>query len=386
MLIYPTNSHDWDFIEHYGVAKSVLRFRVQSPMPALPSTLASSEDAAQLSKESLVDICEKYLDLSQERLFDGAGRDKTLAKAVFLMFPSRGSAEVQLITAYLHEIGAIVYHADIPNAWTAFRTHQKSGAIIFHPSMSRYWDIAGFYEALSEGSFNMFQLGIDDTLLDHAETTYSCVRLFAQSAATLITDDIIEHHPQQAKRIFELFMTKSFKKPIIGSRNDRLVTRPGLKDWLLDLLQQHPDKPAAQYWAAIYVMVDKLTSPDETPDPARSKPGSPDSLHRQDASSSITDRDQCLVISPPLDDLPDYPAMWERDQESATDYLVQWFAGWGVFERERFRRFAVLHEENRRAEQTPGFGTGSKDPRGWSKKWQHVRVTTPNRWLHSNGN
>lgn len=369
MVCYPTTVQDWDFISNNGISKSTLRFYVQAPFP---TSLRSPSNFTKPGESTIIDVCEKQLGLDQKRLFSGAGSDKNgqhkiLDKAVFLVYPSRDSAEVYLLTAYLDKIGATIYHTDVPYAWSYFHIHHKSGVVIFHPSMSRYWEITFFYDTLYKGNFNIFQLGIDDTLLDHPQTTYSCVRLFAQSIATLITDDVFEHNPKQAKAVLELFLARTSPKQA-GLKNDRIVTRPGLKDWLLDLIQEHPDdKTSIHYWVAIYVLVDQLMTPGEG-----------------DSGPSMAERDIPWIISPPLDELPGYEKMWDRDQETATDYLVEWFAGWSIFERERFRRFAVLHESARRAEQTPGFDkTGGKDPRGFSKRHQHILVTTPNRWLNN---
>ncbi|GAB7354843.1 hypothetical protein MBLNU459_g5223t1 [Dothideomycetes sp. NU459] len=366
MLIYPMKSHDWDFLANPDTVRSSLGFHIQAPLPATSGELSASRDFARNAKPTLVETCEKLLGLDQKRLFDGAGKDKTVDRAVFLMFPSRKSAEVKLITAYLDEIGSLVYHADVASSWSLFlSSHCKSGVIIFHPIMNRYWEIPRFYEALFDGGVNIFQLGVDDRLLDQPDTAYSCVRLFAQSTATFITDDVIFYLPKLATDVFEAFKNKTFKKPV-GFRNDRIVTRPGLKDWLHDLIQdQRNDRTSAMWWARISVILDKLTTGSE-----------------QDSGRSISDPEHQLVVSPPVEDLPEYPDMWERDEETATDWLVKWFAGYGIFERQRFRRFNVIHEQRRNAEQTPGLDGGAKDPRGWSKTFQHIRVTTPRRWTH----
>ena len=302
------------------------------------------------------------------------------------MFPSRAAPEVQLITAWLLDIGATVYYADVPGAWDLFWRKQKnytrSGLVLYHPSMNQYWKFPDLQYSLFSGHYNHFQIGVDGGLTYHpgAAARYSAVRLFVHGSATLITDDVFEHHPSRAAYVLEIFCKEYVKAG--GASDYKIVTRPGLKEWLLDLLDKHKHLPDAADRLRLYHAVQRLL---------------PDSYEETDILPIETPH----LISPRALELPDYARKWDVDEEEATEWLVQWFAGmtvlviskrlpreiltvhrrigWSMLERENIRKFIIVHEQSRKPEQTPGVGT-EKDPRLWSKKFNHIKVMNAKRW------
>ncbi|KAL1311071.1 hypothetical protein AAFC00_001280 [Neodothiora populina] len=356
VIVHPMNYDDWDFIGPQVNTSSGLRFLVQpmtTPIYRI-SNLASEESLTPLQR-----ICLQQFDLDQRRLFQRF--DQKLEKNVFLMFPSRQTVEVQLITACLLEMGASVYNAGVHASWDQFRCDQKefarSGVVLFHPTITQYHQIPAFNWVLFTTHYNLFQLGVDSTLRCHPEaaTKYSCVRLFPQGAVTLITDDVFEYHPHLAVEVLRIFDQELNVKSTVR-KNDCLLTRPDVVEWLVDLVDKYAaeDDPERHknrlelLHIVLGLLPDKTIDPFISPEPPR-------------------------LISPPSAEMPDYIGKWDYDEESATNWLVEWLAGWCISERESFRRFTVVHEQCRKPEQTPGF-SAIKDPRGWSKKFSHIKV------------
>lgn len=373
MVVYPRTEDYWGFLGKHGKpGSSSLRFHVQRVTPDARTYSTSSEEILKPGMSALAGICEKELGLDKSRLFQG--NNKKLEKLVFLMFPSRETPEARLITAWLLEMGAIVYNGDVSGAWDKFRQDQKdqtefgrSGVILFHPSMTQYHEIPQLSLVLFSGSYNLFQLGIDASLKDHSDAAvnYSLSRIFPMSGALLITDDVFEFHPRMAAKVLKTFYEGMSGKPE-GAKNDRIVTRPRVKDWLYDLIDKYDGKEDVtdRVWLC-HMVANMLPDVDNYGNPL---PGGK----------------EYFVVSPRADEHPGYSAMWDRDEESATDWLVEWYAGWCVQERERFRRFTVVHEQQHRPEQTPGVGM-EKDPRQWGKKWNHIRVMNCTRWHKGGG-
>jgi hypothetical protein len=76
--------------------------------------------------------------------------------------------------------------------------------------------------------------------------------------------------------------------------------------------------------------------------------------------------------------------MWDSSEEEATEFLVNWFAGHTIQECEDYRRFNVLFEQHTTlSAQTPGLNQfdNPKDPREWMKKYTHLKITTPARFV-----
>lgn len=376
MVVYPrhTPANDWGFMKASKISSAALRFHVLPTTQGFEQYHTPTKEILKPDTTPLAAICKAELALDRSVLFQGPQRYR-LDKTVFLMFPSHSTLEVQLLTVYLLEMGAKVFHADVPGAWEEFgkqlrdkgEDFSKSGVILFHPSMDQYWKIPFFRFLLFRSCYNFFQLGKAPSLAYHPEATksYSCVRLFPFGALWLLTDDVLEHRPRAALKILERFHDGIKRKPV-ALKQDRFVTRPGVKDWLVDITDKYSGKEADNIdrHKLLLVVLKLLRSTDG---------------RKRHAIGELP-----LIVSPPVQELPSYPAMWDRDEESATEWLVEWFAGRCIMERERFRRFCVIFEQSSGPEQTPGVGS-EKDPKGWTKKWTHIRVTNPTRWLDTGG-
>lgn len=336
MVVYPIKTGSWSFLGKQRRSDSVLRFHVQSAMTNEYEIGARAQDIP-----TLPDICRKELKLDGDRIF--AGLEKTLDKNVFLMFSSRMTPEVQILTAYLLSLGATVYHADIPGSWELYKIRSKTGVVLFHPSMNQYWQIPNLHLLLHGGHYNFFQLGIHLSWTDGSDpgTSYSCTRLFPQGGLLFITDDVFEFHPKAAAQVLEMFFEEADRKAV-GLKNDRVLTRPDLREWLLDLVDKYAVEDKAKInndRLRLYVAASKLL---------------PDSVDEDPYSLNA---DLPLLISPPLAELPTYPKRWDQDEESATDYLVEWFAG-------KTKLFGLLYiaHTNQRFDRLVPFQSGEFSP------------------------
>ncbi|KAG9819624.1 hypothetical protein KCU98_g17989, partial [Aureobasidium melanogenum] len=91
-----------------------------------------------------------------------------------------------------------------------------------------------------------------------------------------------------------------------------------------------------------------------------------------------------MLCSPPKSEMPEYNSIWDSSEQEATEFLVNWYAGNAIDECENYRRFNVLYEQHdTSAAQTPGLmqPDNPKDPKEWMKKYTHIRVTTPARYI-----
>jgi len=182
----------------------------------------------------------------------------------------------------------------------------------------------------------------------------------------LVTDDVFEFTPKLALGVLDTFYKAGENKPR-GGKNDRIVTRPGIKAWLLDLADKYASDANIGHRLKLYESACRLL-PDES----------------EDDRVRLPNEEPPLLVSPSVADMPGYSTLWDQDESEATDTLVAWFAAWCIHEREQFRRFMVVHEQSRRPENTPGLGA-EKDPREWSRKYNHIRVVNSQRWIQSRG-
>ena len=76
------------------------------------------------------------------------------------------------------------------------------------------------------------------------------------------------------------------------------------------------------------------------------------------------------IVSEPIEFPPKYAALWEEDEAKATEWLVNWFAGWCLLQRTRFRRFTIITTNEK-----------SEAAINRYKLYQHIVVWTPERYL-----
>lgn len=79
-------------------------------------------------------------------------------------------------------------------------------------------------------------------------------------------------------------------------------------------------------WVELYTLIDKLVPPELT-----------DPWHPEDPS------DNAPLVSVSVRHLPDYAGMWDENPKKASNYMVNWFAGWACTKATQFKRFIVVH-------------------------------------------
>lgn len=317
-------------------------------------------------------MCAEHLNLNPEILFAG-NKGKHIEKVVYLAFP-KGTPETKLIEVFLNEVGARFLHSEDCDLWNQFCSKGSTGnrVALFHPSMNSFWKLPDFWNVLATG-VNIFQVGVSKSIKGRPDlpVKYNCTRLFPSGTLTFITDDIFKYHPAQALQVLEIH--EGYKKKPEGGRNDRIYCRPGILAWLAELIDEDREKgiltedsPRIKCWQLVCELLSTLVA-DNSRNPFRSDVRPPSMLY-----------------SPPKSEMPEYASLWDSNEEEATESLVNWFAGHGIHECENYRRFNVLYEQHGiLAAQTPGLmqPENPKDPKEWMKKYTHIRVTTPARYI-----
>ncbi|KAG9956718.1 hypothetical protein KCU61_g9627, partial [Aureobasidium melanogenum] len=366
-VVYPTQNPDWKFMPHRGPEKPGLRWYLQAAVPG-----NSEPIVVRPTKASFISMCAEHLDLKPEILF-AANRGKHIEKFVYLCFP-KGTPETKLVEVFLNEVGAKFVHLEDCGLWSQFcgKGSTVNRVVLFHPSMNSFWKLPDFWSVLATG-VNIFQVGVSKAIKTRpdAPVKYSCTRLFPRGTLTLITDDIFKYHPAQTLQVLEIF--EGYKAKPERGRNDRIYCRPGILAWLAELIDEdrergtlNEDSPRVKCWQLVCELLGTPVA-DNSRNPFRSDMKPPSMLY-----------------SPPKSEMPEYSSMWDSSEQEATEFLVNWFAGNAIDECENYRRFNVLYEQHdTSAAQTPGLmqPDNPKDPKEWMKKYTHIRVTTPARYI-----
>jgi hypothetical protein len=93
------------------------------------------------------------------------------------------------------------------------------------------------------------------------------------------------------------------------------------------------------------------------------------------------------LVSLAPEQLPTFQTLLQVDLKRATDYIINWFAGWAFMNTDKVRRFTVCHEEPGTGK--PGFDKNynlvmqgiQADPRGWGDEFKYMLVKTPDEWI-----
>jgi len=366
-VVYPTQNPDWKFMPHRGPDRSGLRWYLQA---AVPNTLEPI--IIKPNKSSFISMCYEHLELNPEILFAG-NRGKHVEKVVYLAFP-RGTPETKLVEVFLNEVGAKFVYSEDCDLWTQFCGKGSNGnrVVLFHPSMNAFWRIPDFWNVLATG-VNIFQVGVSKSIKIRPDSPikYNCTRLFPRGTLTLITDDIFKHDPAHALQVLRIY--EGYKVKPEGGRTDRIYCRPGILAWLAELIDEEREKgnlaedsPRVKCWQLVCELLGTPVA-DNSRNPFRSDMKPP-----------------AMLYSPPKSEMPEYGPLWDSSEEEAADHLVNWFAGHAIEECENYRRFNVLYEQHGALfARTPGLmqSENPKDPREWMKKYTHIKITTPARFV-----
>lgn len=379
MLIYPSNSETWRFIETEDIqlpSGCLLHFRLLSHLPGIPEPVQGSELTQTLpvitQEQQAIAIGESIVQLDRDRLLlPKPGRSP--ASEVFLLVPPSHHDELIVYSRYFKAQGLRVYHSGTPGAWARFRDKCRGDQVyrllILHPQL-RLWQVPGLESFLnSHGRVGIFSIGVDHMIAAHEgrQPQFACHRMFPQGRVVFITDDVFVRHPEKATQVIGAFLEKQDIRPAAARESNRIATRPGLKDWIFNLAlektsvrgrRDNRDNRDNRWWE-LYKMVARLC-PQEDEDP-------------WDLSQPLP-HSSLVSISPEL--LPAFQKMWETNPTAATDFMVNWFAGWAIMNAHQFRRFEICHVPDL-AGDVMLDPEAIADPRGWSKKYQHLDVSLP---------
>ena len=308
------------------------------------------------------------------------GKSKEIEN-IYIHMPDR-SAELDLLRKYFEGLKRRVYHSGSIGAWDFFRSRYGGCClVIVHPSELFLGSLPGLHELLVEygAGTRVFSLGVqyEQCLREGREPAYDAQRLFPHGGITFITDDVFSYFPEKAKEIIESFLEQTKSKPP-GAELAKIGARPGVKDWLLQLAskkfeeQRGYGESADLPWIECYEALCRLCPlEDEEPD-------FPD--HHVPLETSN-------LWSLWEDSLPSFKGRWESgDEEGATDYMANLFAGEACCRAWKYRKFHFVYQrpgQEKQVMSSQGYPEIQQeaDPKGWAKKYCHIGVVTPDQVL-----
>ena len=315
------------------------------------------------------------LAMNMERLLNIS--DVKKEDRVFIMMPETKAPEIQLIAKMFEErFKKPDYKGRQCKVWTSLEPGSwelclKSSTclLLIHPEVP-LWDIPYLGKALHDRVFRVFSINLDpaSAALDQNDPNATCRRLFPMGDVVFLTDDVFLHKPGKVLAIIDKINKSNKAKPLGATRN-KIATRPGIKAWLADLVINQKEGTDDPRLSMLLTEIWKLCPIEKENE---EYPGHPS--------------ENADVISLAPEQLPTFQALVQTDRVKATDYIVNWFAGWAFMNASKFRRFTVCHEE-------PGTGEkvldkdynlvtkGIADPRDWGKAFKYLLVKTPDQWI-----
>lgn len=229
----------------------------------------------------------------------------------------------------------------------------------------------------------VFSIGVQhrQCIMEQREPAYEAQRLFPHGGITFITDDVFVYYPEKATEIIEKFLHEDKDKPP-GGQLSKIGARPGVKDWMASLATKKFEEQGGEgnctdlRWIECYEALCRLCPvEDEDPDfPEHSVPLETSHLW------SVWE-----------ESLPSFKGRWESgDEEGATDYMANHFAGEACAMAWKYRKFLFVFQRPGMEKETTnsqGFQVVEQevDPKGWMKKYCHISVVTPDQALRSKG-
>lgn len=368
-----------------GPRQVVEQSSAQDTTPVVkPNTNLPSDAPANVSETPKTDTptnlslpmpAKDLLDMNMERLLNIS--DVRKEDKVFIMMPESKASEIQLVAKMFEErFKQPDYKGRNCKIWTSLEPDSwdmclKSSAclLLVHPDVP-LWDVPHLGKVLHGSAFRVFSIDLDpaSAALDENDPNARCRRLFPMGDVVFLADDVFLHKPGKVLAIIDKVKQSNKVKPLGATRN-KIATRPGIKAWLADLVIKQEEGKEDPRLSMLLTEIWKLC-PIEKED--ERYPGHP---------SEDSD-----IISLAPEQLPTFQTLLQTDRAKATDYIVNWFAGWAFMNASKFRRFTVCHEE-------PGTGKqvidkdynlvtkGIADPRGWGEAFKYLLVKTPDQWI-----
>jgi hypothetical protein len=339
-------------------------------------------DVSHGSPEQDLEIAKRGIaNLDSIKLLTPPNDGKKEIRNVYIHMPDRPE-ELALLEKYFKELNRNVYTSSAVGAWKFFSgkyVEAKDCLLVVHPTELFAGTLTGLFNLLITygASFPVFSVGVQHArcIRENRKPAYESQRLFPHGGMTFITDDVFVYYPDKATQIIEDFITETEKQPKVYQMS-KIAARPGIKTWLLRLatkkMEEHAGDDAVIPYVKAYDAICRLC-PLEDEDSAF--PGQHVPL------------ESSFLFSPSADFLPSFQGKWESgDEEGATDYMANFFAGEASGKAWKYRKFHFVY-------QRPGLEmmeTNSQgaqevraevDPKGWGRKYSHIGVVTPDQVL-----
>ncbi|RAL02433.1 putative Chromo domain protein Chp1p [Aspergillus ibericus CBS 121593] len=257
-----------------------------------------------------------------------------VAEAFYLMFDSETlHQEFLTLEAFLNGHNPVIYSSRQEGDWEKFARTVSVGVVLFHESFVDFHTLP-FFKNLICKPFNFWSVSLNKPL-EYAERPSHFQRIFPHGGVILITEDFMLGEPDGTIIILAWF-NDWIKKKFPG--NWKIMFRPAVMDWLLNL-PEPADESKHGIWLTMYRLILQICSPSayDTP-PGEILTGATDEYFE---SNAISPPNLPSYGSRTEDDNPDIPKGLTQDHRN-TDHLVEFFAGWGLVHRHRYRRFVVL--------------------------------------------
>ncbi|KAL3476793.1 hypothetical protein BJX99DRAFT_136865 [Aspergillus californicus] len=290
------------------------------------------------------------LGITFEALATQGGTEKSQRKViVYIWFPEVSenvTQERDLIFKFLKPKTKLLYSNRVEEDWERFvmtcSEANMQGVILFHESFMDYHKVPSL-KSLTRKATSFWNVSLLRPL-QYVDIPLHFQRLFPHGCVFLITEDFMTRDPEATMVILEWF-SDYVKKRFPGTY--KMMFRPDVLNWVLKQLDV--DGSRQSNWLAIYHLINKLASPSSK------------------GSLSNTEDDESIVI--PLSQLPNYGFRSADDSPEIpknanqhyrnTDHLAEFFAGWGLVNAHRFRRFVMV--------------TTLEPLKRWSE-WHHIEI------------
>ena len=140
LLIYPSGTADWAFLDPEMQASSKLRlkFILRSPLrqqsQVLPQGLLENQlptTPMSFPNESKVTSVFRHLfNIDYKTLIPQNAKTSKDLNTFFLMFPPSSADEHELVVKFLEANGAIIYSSHTPGSWHFFTSNIEAGVVI----------------------------------------------------------------------------------------------------------------------------------------------------------------------------------------------------------------------------------------------------------------
>jgi hypothetical protein len=382
-LIVHSIGTGWAVLTQEGDAKSSqapLKFIL---LPGLPLETPTSKELA--SKNTTEDTTgaptKNWLTSADVERLLKTSDVRTEDKVFIMMPPSKADEMLRMAKVFSDLFKQPDYAGRTANVWTSLdkgiwdslaeKAQRRGGGLLIVDWEIPLWDIPHLAGVLHHSSFRVFSVGVDPHLagMENRPPAFGCQRLFYMGDVVFVTDEVFLETPEKVLRIIDEINKQNKLKPAGASRH-KIAARPGIRKWLMKLVTEQPEGAEDPRLLKLLEAVWDLC-PDDKQD--MFYPGNPS----KDAD----------MVSEPAELMPTHQALFETERTKATDYVVNWFAGWAFMNAANYRRFTVCHEE-------PGTGRAGlddnynvvtveteSDPRGWAKEYSYVLFMTPDEWL-----